>query len=164
MKKNCVLIWAWQMMSWTHGYSHRYPSNWSRLDIFNLSLQKIWVFKSFTSSVFYLDDVLNNISFHVTEQDNQTCFLSWVHILPHAQTIYSAWLVLKQRWVCTMLFLGRIHLDMPEMVLSQLVTQWSLQNSDCATAISPGLQGLETPSHHQPQWSSAEGPCWQLSR
>lgn len=108
-------------MSWTHGYSHRYPSNWSRLDIFNLSIQKICFLESFTFPVFYLDDVLNNISFHVNEQDNQTCFPSWVRTPTYAQTIYSAGLALKQGWVSITLFLGRIHIDMPEMVSSQLV-------------------------------------------
>lgn len=128
-EKMCVLIWDWQMMSWAHGYSHRYPSNWSRLDIFNLSIQKICFFKSFTSPVFYLDDVLNKIPFRVAEQDNQTCFLSWICTLPHAEIIYSAWLVLKQGWVSTTLFLGRNHVDVPEIVSSQLVTQWSTRTS-----------------------------------
>lgn len=67
-----------------------------------------------------MDEVLNGISFHVTEQDNQTCFLSWVHEPPHAQILYSTWLILKQGWVSTLLFQGRIPADVPEMAPSQL--------------------------------------------
>lgn len=74
-------------------------------------------------------------------------FLSQVSTAPQAdaQTIYSAWLLLKKRWVLTTM----LSLGIPVMVLKQVGTLWAITISPelrhCHSLFSPALQELKTP-------------------